>query len=380
MMQFVLEILVVALALIGFVTNFFPCTSTNAGSLLVDAMYAILALLVLKSVSKDRVREYIVPLFLFGLFLLWCLGLVALGPGAFGQKVMGFRNNILYPGIWILIALSNVRLRAKRVIDIIWWSGLVVCSFAIFQYFFVDALPDSLLVLRGDGRLVLLNGDVFRVTGLVGHTIVFSGYSALILLVGWMRPEREQSIWVKVLEIIPAWALYLTYTRTANVAILLVWGFAWSFLRMKRLWCGICRYLFVIFIIIFLTQSGRDNSFFANVFQRPFTVQKSSTAQKPLIVQRMSSADSASQGSTPMHIELFKKGLVLLKAHPVVGTGIGSQGYSSHEPPEINVLKDGYWFATALETGIPGFLLWAIFLVWTARRRSFISVSLPFWR
>ena len=371
-MQVVLGILVVALAFVGVVTNLMPELPFNAGTLVVDSLYALVAVCCLCGpLRRERFRELKVPLVLYGLLALWCLGLAVFGPGELSQRVLGFRNNIVYPGIWLLVGLSARRLGFRRLVETAWYAGLVICAFAICQFYFRHEWPDSLMLLgKGETRFGFAGVDIFRVTGLVGNTIVFTGFSAFVLLLGWMRPERERSLLQKLLTVIPAYALYLTYTRTANVSILLSWGFAWSCLQMKSIRRSVLRAATVA-AILYVILGGNVGSTPEAAFLK-FYVEKvkphmfwdDGNREIPFLFKRMRGEDESSQGSTNMHIKLIKEGWALIKAHPLLGVGLGSQGYSSKAPPEIYVMKDGYWMATMLEFGAPGLLIWLAFLTW----------------
>jgi len=362
-MQILLCALSFALVFIGVITNLFLQTPFNAGTMVVDALYAGIAVAaVFGPLRREAFKALRVPLVLFAILAVWCLGLAAFGDGVLSQRVMGFRNNIVYPGVWLLVGLSAREIGLRGLRETIWYSGLVICAFAIVQAIFHHDLPDCVMLLgHGEDRFGFEGQDIFRPTGLVGNTIVFSGFSAIVLLVGWMRPERKKSFLQKLLTLIPAAALFLTYTRTANVAILLVWGFAWSFFGMKSWWGSILRAGAVLFTLWILISGDADST-----PQAAFTKYiKSFFPQKAtFVIDRMASQDVSSVGSTNRHLVLFKQGLRLVEEHPVFGVGLGSQGYSSKAPDDICVMRDGYWLATVLEFGIPGTLVWLAFLTW----------------
>jgi len=362
-MQILLCALLLALVFIGVITNLFLQTPVNAGTVVVDVLYAAIAVTaVFGPLRKEAFKALRVPLVLFAVLALWCLGLAAFGDGVLSQRVMGFRNNIVYPGIWLLVGLSAREIGLRRLRETIWYSGLVICAFAIVQAIFHHDLPDCVMLLgHGEDRFGFEGQDIFRPTGLVGNTIVFSGFSAIVLLVGWMRPERKKSLLQKLLTLIPAASLFLTYTRTANVAILVVWGFAWSFFGMKSWWGSLLRAGLVFFTLWILLGGDADSTPQAafTKYIRSFFPEKTT-----FVIDRMSSQDVSSIGSTNRHLLLFKQGLKLLKAHPVCGVGLGSQGYSSKAPDDICVMRDGYWMATVLEFGIPGTLVWLAFVAW----------------
>ena len=369
-MQVVLWLLVLSLAFIGVITNALPMLPFNAGTMLVDALYvALAACCLLGPLRRERLRDLKVPLILYGLLAAWCLGLALFGPGALSQRILGFRNNIVYPGVWLMVGLSARRVGLKKLMDVIWYAGLAICAFAICQYFFRHQWPDSLMLLgHGEARFGFVGVDIFRVTGLVGNTIVFSGFSAFVLLFGWMRPERERSLFQKLLTLIPAYALFLTYTRTANVSILLAWGFAWSFFQMKTIRRALLR-MFTVLVVLYVILGGNVGSTPQAAFMSAYTkyikplLPKDKTPQQvPFVLQRMASQDESSKGSTKTHLMLMKDGWELIKKHPLLGVGLGSQGYSSKAPPEIYVMKDGYWMATMLEFGAVGMLIWLAFL------------------
>ena len=365
-MQILLYALSASLVFIGVITNLFMWTPFNAGTILVDALYVVAAAIaVFGPLRKESLKPLRWPIILFLALATWCIALAAFGDGVASQRVLGFRNNIVYPGIWLLLGLSAQQINIGKLRNLIWYSGLVICAFAIVQAMFHHDLPDAVMLLgHGEDRFGFEGQDIFRPTGLVGNTIVFTGFSAIILLIGWMRPERKKFLFQKLLVLIPAVSLYLTYTRTSNVSILLVWGFAWSFFAMKSWWRSLLRFGLVLFTLWVLLggEAGTTPQAVFGKFFRSLLPAKPT----PFVFARMAGQDVSSMGSTKTHMQLIKEGWELIKAHPFVGVGLGSQGYSSKAPANINVMRDGYWMATMLEFGLPGTLIWIAFLAWFA--------------
>ena len=230
-MATVVYLLVGALVFIGFITNAVPWTSFNFGTLVVDILYAVIGLLSVlrfRSVDRDRLRALRVPLVLYAVYSAWCLFLMFYGDNPFRDRVMGFRNNVIYPGIWIPLALLGRSVSFRRVAAIIFYGGLASCVLAIIQAFFNAKMPELLLTLHGtDQHFGFYGTNIFRVTGIIGNPLVFSGFSSFMVLLGYMFLSFEARRRARFLIWIPLIAMYYTYTRTSNVALLLTWGFAW---------------------------------------------------------------------------------------------------------------------------------------------------------
>ncbi len=351
-MATVVYLLVGALVFIGFITNAVPWTSFNFGTLVVDILYAVIGLLSVlrfRSVDRDRLRALRVPLVLYAVYSAWCLFLMFYGDNPFRDRVMGFRNNVIYPGIWIPLALLGRSVSFRRVAAIIFYGGLASCVLAIIQAFFNAKMPELLLTLHGtDQHFGFYGTNIFRVTGIIGNPLVFSGFSSFMVLLGYMFLSFEARRRARFLIWIPLIAMYYTYTRTSNVALLLTWGFAWCIWTTIPLWRRFVRIAFVLAFLVVMLFGG---CFGPELFRDSF------------FFKRMSGTEITSQGSTEDHIESAVKGLAAWVKHPVCGLGLGSQGYSVKDHTGT-FGGDGVYLALLLETGGVGFILAFAIIGW----------------
>jgi len=344
-MATIVYLLVGALVFIGFITNAVSWTSFNFGTLVVDILYVIIGLLSamrLRSVDRDRLRVLRIPLVLYAVYSVWCLFLMFYGDNPFRDRMMGFRNNVIYPGIWIPIALLGRSVSFRRVAAIIFYGGLVSCVLAIIQAFFSADMPELLLTLHGREQHFGLSGtDIFRVNGLIGNAIIFSGFSSFMVLIGYMFLGFESRRRARVLIWLPLVAMYYTYTSTSNVALLLTLGFAWSIWTTIPLWR---RFVRIAFVLAFLGVMLFGGCFGPELLRENF------------FFKRMSGTELTSQESTGDHIKSAVEGLVAWSKHPLCGLGFGSQGYSARDHTGT-FGSDGVYLALLLETGAVGFIL-----------------------
>lgn len=351
-MTTLVSLLVCALVFIGFITNAVPWTSFNFGTLVVDILYVLiggLSVLRIRSVDRERLKAMRTPLVLYVVYSAWCLFLMFYGDNSFRDRVMGFRNNVIYPGIWIPLALLGRAVSFRRVASIIFYGGLVACVLAIVQAFFSDRMPELLLTLHGtDQHFGFYGTDIFRVTGIVGNPLVFSGFSSFMVLLGYMFLSFEARRRARFLIWLPLIAMYYTYTRTSNVALLLTWGFAWCIWTAIPLWRRFVRIAFVLAFLVIMLFGG---CFGPELFRQSF------------FFSRMSGTELTSQGSTEDHIESAVKGLAAWAQHPFCGIGLGSQGYSVKDHTGT-FGGDGVYLALLLETGGVGFILAFAILGW----------------
>ena len=341
-----------ALVFIGFITNVAPWTSFNFGTLVVDILYAVIGLLSVlrfRNVDRERLKALRAPLVLYAVYSAWCLFLMFYGDNSFRDRVMGFRNNVIYPGIWIPVALLCRAVSFRRVAAIIFYGGLASCVLAIIQAFFSANMPELLLTLHGtDQHFGFYGTNIFRVTGLVGNPLVFSGFSSFMVLLGYMFLSFEARRRARFLIWLPLIAMYYTYTRTSNVALLLTWGFAWSIWTTIPLWR---RFIRIAFVLAFLAVMLFGGCFGPELFRDSF------------FFKRMSGTELTSQGSTEDHIKCAIDGLAAWAQHPICGLGIGSQGYSVKDHTGT-FGGDGVYLALLLETGGVGFILAFAILGW----------------
>lgn len=362
-MTALLSFLVAALAFVGFLTNLAPNLPLNLGTTVVDVLYLCVAVLAcVPGIDWRQVRRFKIPLVLFAFFAAWCAVLTVWSEGPLSQRIMGFRNNVVYPGIWLLLAVSNCRLDIRRIVNCLYFCGLVVCAFAVCQGFWHDRMPDLLLSLTGKEAKFLLNGTageiVFRVNGLIGNTIVFSGFAGVAFLLGYVRCRCGiGGCWSWLLLAIPLTAIHLSYTRTANFGLIATWGAAWCLWRIVSMRRLLLKSAIVLFLLGLYASGTLSSSLTEWMRKAPVT-------NESVFVMRMRGDDKASSDSTKEHIRLLQWGLGQIVEHPVFGLGIGSQGYSSKADMSQDVVRDGYWVAQTLEVGVPGMLAWMGFAAW----------------
>ena len=351
-METLVSLLAGALVFIGFLTNAIPWTTFNFGTLVVDILYIVIgvfSVLHLRRANRERLHALRVPLILYAVYSAWCLFLMFYGDNSFHDRAMGFRNNVIYPGIWIPLALFGRTICFRRIAAGIFYGGLAACALAIVQAFYSEKMPELLLTLHGtDQHFGFYGTNIFRVTGLVGNPLVFAGFSSFMVLLGYMFLSFESRRRARFLVWLPLVAMYYTYTRTSNVALLLTWGFAWTVWTTIPLWR---RFVRGVFVIAFLGVMLFGGCFGPELFRQNF------------FFSRMSGTEVTSQGSTNDHIDSLKNGLAAWKRHPFCGVGLGSQGYSVKDHAGT-FGGDGVYLALLLETGGVGLALTFAILFW----------------
>jgi O-antigen ligase len=100
-----------------------------------------------------------------------------------------------------------------------------------------------------------------------------------------------------------------------------------------------------------------------------------------VVVDRAGSSDSASQLSSQSRIDELRGALETLTARPL-GTGLASEGAAADRAGSVAVkaAPDIYLMIVALQTGIPGLVIWlsglALILLWVARNRRHRSAPI----
>ena len=354
-------ILVFSLVFIGVVTNAAALvfhTSYNVGTLIVDLCYLALAASFARSGrwrNAEEIRRLKIPLAFFLVYAGWCAYLSITGANPLYERIMGFRNNVVYPGIWILFAFGVPELPIRKVLDFLWFSGIFVCLYALEQAIFFIDMPDIMLWLHGKAEVFEFHGwetIIFRVNGLVGNPLVFAGFSAFVLIVGWVRLEWDRRWWNRVLLVVPAVAAYLTYTRSVLVALPVSIGAAYllfgSMSRLRRWSLVVCGILGIAFLVL----GGRFGP---------------ACIRNQFIFQRMAGTEVTTRASNETRFQMMKGGVSAIRQHPWRGLGNGSQGYSVKDHTGTYG-GDGSLFALLLETGAVGFALAMAFLLACVKR------------
>lgn len=269
--------------------------------------------------------------------LLWLLAAYAVAlaahsvlvPFEFGAQAATYRLIAIYP-ILVLLTVSQgmCERRVERAAGFLLLCFGVVAGFALVQFFGSAVLPRSLLVLEGEETFGFFGRDVVRPTGMIGNTIVFSGFLLLgvALAVSRYLLRRDTSSLAVLLLILSA--NVVAFSRASLLAALGICGVVYVLHRGMR----------VRTILMLGVFSGLLLIAFVGLLSSTF------------LYARLVNIDPSTQASTATHIREWLAALESIAAYPLSGIGLGSQGPSFGGE---KIITDGFWFQLAVEQGLP---------------------------
>lgn len=323
----------------GFIENFI-----GHGTVFVDFCFGLLLVwgvmvCLCGEIGRSRHKK-VLQLYLVWTAMCAAVGIlqVVFGKTTFYNAVIGFRNNNVYTGLFLIAALRLSMQGVKRCYKLFVNCGIVICLFAIAQYVLRDVLPERFLVLNGEDVFTLFGSDIIRVTGLMGNTIIFGGYAIILFSLVWaelmVRRFRPLRLWLKLLVI--AAANYLTFSRASVAGMVAV-----LFLEFIIYGCShgqAAKYLAVAGMVVLV------------VFLLALTVFRNT-----IIVQRVFGLNSAwTSASDEGHFDMIGDAMEMIGGNWLIGTMLG---HSS------DVVTDGAFWAYLMEMGIPAFLTYCVLLL-----------------
>lgn len=342
---FFIAFLVLSALLSGFISNFLLAFIPSAGTLLTDVLcFIIIILYILEKGLGGKILK--IEIIVMGFALLFGLLIILkslIDYNTLTERVLGTRNFFLY--FLAGISLVSQKKRYTHVtINLIYKASALICVFAVSQYIFRNTYPKTLLSLPQDADAFFFSGtDIFRVNGLIGNTIIFTGLALWASAVSVSRFIYKRAFVDSLVVIVSASAVFLTYSRAAWVFAIIQAIFIYFMINRKTL-NGIIRFILMLISIILCTDYYYVNN--SNDF----------------VFKRLQSTESTTKGSTEVHGEQLKDSWTAIQKHPIFGVGTGSQGTSAQSKHVI--ITDGWMPQVALELGLPiGFYL-LIFIVY----------------
>lgn len=320
----------------GFIENFL-----GHGTLYVDFCFGILTLWslytcinggVFKTFRGRMLMKYL-WLYIFWIVLcaIVCVFQAWLGRTSVYDAVIEFRNNCLYTGLFFISAITLNLHSIKSFYRFFINCGVLICIFAIMQYLFRNSLPDSLLFLNDEGNFGFYGRDTIRVTGLMGNTIIFSGFTIVLFSLVWAQILAENckinGLWIKL--VIIAMANFLTFSRSSIVGMVAVFVLE-IFLQgvAKR---NVFKTILLIFSLLLII------AFLALTIFRD-----------TIIVKRLMDGDNLwNLGSDAGHFSMIQEAIEEIKENWLFGKS-------------NKIITDGAIWAYMLEMGIPVFIIYCI--------------------
>ena len=298
------------------------------------------------SVNKSLFYHYLV--WIYCCVFVLCFQLVFSKNIILKDAVFSLRNNVAYTLPFALILMTFDNRKIYNLYNLILRTGSIISVFAIIQFVGRSWLPNQLLSLNVETAATLYGSDIVRVNGLMGNSIIFGGYTLVLIAMAFakliiMRSNNLET-WIEL--ILPVVANALTFSRASNVGTVIV---CFSIFLLgarkdrrqdftKRLIVAII--LAIVFIYIVLT-------FFGNT----------------IIVQRLLGTNQTwTQGSDQVHFSTIQNAVKVIEDNWLLGYGMGTVGYASSLGSR-GIVRDGALWIWLLEFGIPLSVFYLTFII-----------------
>ena len=259
--------------------------------------------------------------------------------------ILGFRGYIelIFVGLAIERLISSKK-DYSNTIKYITYFSTVLCCFGIIQYVFYDYLPDSLVHVYS-GKIGYVYQDdtiLYRPNALFSNGIVFNGI--IIISSGLSLAfiiEEGLKIRYIICFLIAVTVNILTCARASNAGAILVYFTEYLLLNKRRF--NFRRVLIVLFFgtaLFAMTFASSETTIYKRMFDSSMTVQ-----------------------SDAVHTETINEAIETISNHPMLGIGIGTQGYDSTGSTIDKIVRDGWLYQFALEIGVPLTILFIIILL-----------------
>ncbi len=288
-------------------------------------------------------------------YLLHSVSVKALGYGL----IVNLRFLVFFMCVWVFAAKAP-KLFAGWPKWLLWPLGIVI-AIGLLQYF---VLPYDVLRHFGYGQQTIypyetINHNVhhLRVMGTLRGANPLGAYLIVglsLLAVLWQKRRRR---WQVVLGAAGAVVLFLTFSRSAGIGLVLAAGvLVWSSLKTDKLRSQV----FIVGVIGILLVTGLG-----------FAFRNSTTLQD--FVLHTDSKSTIATSSNEGHASALRGGLHDM-VHQPLGQGVGSAGPASVYNRHPARIAENYFIQIGQETGWIGFVLFAAIQVMLAvelwRRRA----------
>lgn len=342
--EFYLFIVITLTIFNGILSNFAPLTGgLGVGTILLDTtlIFGVPFFIILSISSKFLNRNIAIYTLSFIFFAVLLILKSILDVNDFTMRLLGWRNYIIYalPFIFFLYLNRNQR----RYTEWITILMTLICLFAITQYFFRDVYPDSFTKLKVENiEFGFYGTNIIRVNGLIGNTIIFTGFSLIAGLLNINLYFYTRKILYAIGFMVCIIAMFLTFSRAAWVigtAVVIINYMIVIRLEAKRL-IGLSLAIILSCALGFNWLVANTNSF---------------------IYRRLFSQEASTRGSDQIHTEQISSAMASLRQHPLLGVGLGTQGGSASV--DTSIISDGWLLQAPLELGLPLTIVFSFMLI-----------------
>lgn len=322
------------------------------GAMLRDIISFVLIAIILSRVFLVREKLDMFKVFLLFTWLSLAalvLVLIVYSPDKI-QAIMGARSYILFPSIFICVAMLTRREKSDvNVYKLSRFSvyTLTICALiAIIDVFmhgeFIKLLGYDSHYAGEQFRLIDSYDDTIRATGGFSDALNF-GYTLAIGIFLCMEcyAQRIMRKRMLILSIIMSVAVCMTLTRGAILIVFLIY---FAYFVTNRTLIKTAFVLCILMIPVIALQTDYLDKY------------------TDLLVGRFTDSSATSKGSTQGRFDMAAKSMAYLADNPM-GVGLGTQGSGNliaQDDKRINT--DNYFFWMALETGILGLILNLIYI------------------
>lgn len=338
-----IKLLIIFTVFNGFIHNFIKLGSMSIGTLLFDFYIVALAGRLIIGAKKEIRLNRSIFAFLT-LFVFISCGVLMIMPFAFSsmyESVAGIRNHVLYMLVFLEVFVLSKGVDINKLLLFLLKCCYLITCYALFQYVFNSRLPSKFLIVDGAEDFRIWGVASYRCTGLVGDMIAYGGFSTITIVMLLVYLEyNKKNIMQYLLLLVPVVTNILTFNRTSMLVMAFTTVVTLLFLNKRKLVgkvAALCA--FAVSILAAMYKTGYLNLILERFFNK-----------------------SVNKYTNARHFDTYVIAIRELKEHFFTGVGLGTQMASSRGG---RIVYDGYWWECALEMGIPIFLIFFGFYVYS---------------
>lgn len=341
----------------GFITNFIRVGDKNWGTILNDGLIIFFLIRYIFLVKWKVLKEFyeINPMII--LFILYIVSTVFVSIVSYESMhefLGGIRNHILYYMMFIAFYnfyIINGKISILKTYKFISLLTLIICSYGILQYCCQNILPKEFLTLNDATQFTIMGITNYRSNGLIGDMLAFGGFTVISMVMNLSylintRAKKKKYI----ILLIPTIACIFSYSRI-SILLYFVILFGYYILNANKKVAN--KFLVLIGLVALLiffvlyTGIGQD------------------------LLQRFTNIDINNSSDKPRW-ETYGRAIMLIKDNMLWGLGFGTQMTCALDMGK-RVITDGYWWECMLDLGIPCFIFFMLFIIFSIIRIGVIN-------
>lgn len=303
--------------------------------------FSVSGVTTVKNVKIGEKEVLIIVLFIYMLFQ-------AIRQNPLAVGLLGFKSYIYYAPLYFLVlALFDTKEKIRKLVNILFYSGLLLCFISVIQYTYTQNVMKFLNYQVGDLAYRTSMGHL-KASATLGNPsayAILSGFILLLTIFNHISGNKElKNVTSYFSLLILGIGFILSFSRITFIGVILTLILAFLIYKNKMI-----KHVFLFIIFLFLVNLFMNNFLFEN-FLSSFGVGK----------------NILGINSSKARLEIIFKGLKFFEVKPLFGYGLGITDAPSRHYASILKLgyfpTDNYYLKLLIESGMVGLVLFLLLI------------------